>query len=136
MIAEIEFHRPWRGTMSWIAENLNWLVAVAITILAVPAVLAFNYPKKFPEVVGWQLIFWTALVYVGVWIWTTADMWSVSGSLVECVADASCDKERIASHANDMRFYLSVQLLAYFIALFLVLYFYVLMVLPRKLIGE
>jgi hypothetical protein len=122
--------------MSWIAENLNWLVPVAITILGAFAFLAFKYPEKFPLVVGSQLIVWPLLFYVGIWFWTARAMWFVSGSLVECVADASCDKERIASFANDIRYYLGFQLLAYAIVTSLLLYAIVLMVLPRKLIGK
>ena len=122
--------------MSWIAENLNWLVPVAITILGAFAFLAFKYPEKFPLVVGSQLIVWPLLFYVGIWFWTAGHMWWASGSLVECVADTACDKERIASFANDIRFYLSLQFLAYTIALFLLLYAVLLMVLPRKLIGK
>jgi hypothetical protein len=122
--------------MDWIAHNLSWLVPTVITVLGGGIALALNYPETFPKKVGLPLFVWIALIWAVIAIWTTVEAWMASRSLVECIANPICDKDKVASLAKDIDFYLTVLFAAYFVTTVLFVYVYLLVTLPRKLAGK
>lgn len=120
--------------MDWIRENLSWLVPVAITLLGVPGFLAFKFPNKFPEVVGWRALMFIGGGFLAAWAATTGNIRATTRTLIACGRD--CNGDFALQLANDINRQLEFQFLAAIVAAILAAYIYVLTSLPRKLIGK